>query len=556
MANTRHVNLVFQGGGMRGVVYAGVIESIPKHCKVQAVAGTSAGAIVAALLAVGTAPERIRRILEDSALRKLLDETEIARRTRIENAWRDARILFPKIMSGNRRSLLSIWQYRKKHKRALDDLREIWNSRGFHGSQKVREWLDDVLEEKKFEDIVLKDLRIVAADVSGQRYVVYEKEGHLDRPIAEAVHASISIPLFFVPFTSGPQHLVDGGILSNFPSFLFARAEYPTIGFRLTDIDDQGPIETTWGYLKGLLRTMAEAHDKERGDPPWFKSYEIKTPDNIASTKFDISSRDLAELFAIGQAVGRTVDWDRHSSDKPVVSSYDPRPDEALDFALKQAHQLWERYHDQSLWVDEYEQDVVFTVHIEADWTSRYDRFGRIAVHGPKSLFFSRMIVTSTNKDFATTSIADYKGLCQEITASGNQDVIQLPAINLPTTRGYMLLYAPPISEGPARTFHSTFKVHQEFLATLGAGRADKVIYSARQLARDHRLRLKVRILFDVDIADGMRPRLPGERFEAGEVEFDETTRRNYRVYECILGPRQITDKMSFEVELSPNSVN
>jgi NTE family protein len=49
-------NLVFEGGGVKGIAYAGAIEVLEKESilsDIKRVAGTSAGAITAALLASG-----------------------------------------------------------------------------------------------------------------------------------------------------------------------------------------------------------------------------------------------------------------------------------------------------------------------------------------------------------------------------------------------------------------------------------------------------------------------------------------------------------------------
>ena len=43
----RWLNLVFQGGGVRGIAYAGVLAKMPDHCDIHSVGGTSAGSIVA-----------------------------------------------------------------------------------------------------------------------------------------------------------------------------------------------------------------------------------------------------------------------------------------------------------------------------------------------------------------------------------------------------------------------------------------------------------------------------------------------------------------------------
>ena len=59
-------NLVFEGGGVKGIAYAGavaVLEDKEILPDIRRVAGTSAGAITAVLLALGASPQSVRRIV-------------------------------------------------------------------------------------------------------------------------------------------------------------------------------------------------------------------------------------------------------------------------------------------------------------------------------------------------------------------------------------------------------------------------------------------------------------------------------------------------------------
>ena len=60
----RHVDLVFEGGGVKGIGLAGAVETLEEHgYKPQNVAGTSAGAISASLLAAGYSAEELKEII-------------------------------------------------------------------------------------------------------------------------------------------------------------------------------------------------------------------------------------------------------------------------------------------------------------------------------------------------------------------------------------------------------------------------------------------------------------------------------------------------------------
>lgn len=72
--------LVFSGGGAKGVIYSGVYSALKEAGvvdTVKAVAGSSAGAISAAIIAVGTAPKEFAKIAQETNLKALLGTTGI-----------------------------------------------------------------------------------------------------------------------------------------------------------------------------------------------------------------------------------------------------------------------------------------------------------------------------------------------------------------------------------------------------------------------------------------------------------------------------------------------
>ena len=59
-------NLVFEGGGVKGIAYVGALEVLEREKilkNIQRVAGTSAGAMVAVLVGLGYNTEDLRNIL-------------------------------------------------------------------------------------------------------------------------------------------------------------------------------------------------------------------------------------------------------------------------------------------------------------------------------------------------------------------------------------------------------------------------------------------------------------------------------------------------------------
>ncbi len=109
-----------------------------------------------------------------------------------------------------------------------------------------------------FRDLQIP-LAIMAADIDRGQVKVYSSHTHPDMVVMDAVRQSMSIPFVFEP--QGPQrNLVDGGLFSNFPAWLYTRAGDPywdpaciddqrvKIGFSLNEHKGTPP---TWNVAPG-----------------------------------------------------------------------------------------------------------------------------------------------------------------------------------------------------------------------------------------------------------------------------------------------------------------
>jgi NTE family protein len=152
--------------------------------------------------------------------------------------------------------------------------------------------------------------------------------------IAEAVRMSMSIPLFFEPVVhkgpDGTRHvIVDGGMLSNFPVWLFDCRDrdprWPTFGLLLVEPEPRKPIGhrlrgedygarrgSLLEYLRGLAQTLMEAHDRLYLDKATFaRTIPIPTL-GIGTTEFEITRERVRELYDSGhRAASDFLDqWD------------------------------------------------------------------------------------------------------------------------------------------------------------------------------------------------------------------------------------------------------
>ncbi|HVP48589.1 MAG TPA: patatin-like phospholipase family protein [Bryobacteraceae bacterium] len=546
----RFLNLVFQGGGVRGAAYAGALQAVPPNYKIHTVAGASAGSIVAALVAIGKTPEAIKELLSDDEFFRLIQPSDSERTERLVRAFRDMRNAWdPK---KKKLSLFQAWNIRRRHKSIFKDLSHVMAQKGMHRSQALRIWLDRVTEGKTFNDAqACEDLRIIAANVSKRAYEIYSKKNYGSRPIAEAVHASVSIPVFFEPFYDGTSFLVDGGLLSNFPAFLVGQGMFPTVGFRLDDFLAPEKIADPFSYLKALLLTMTDAHDKFRDVPDNFKTYPIYTAE-IPTTKFNLTTTDAKTLFELGRGVGNGVEWEKYSAEKPEISYYDPKPQKALQNSLRQAYELWQSFTNQNMWLDTLKHEATFSAYIEKDWSTRYDRLGVVSVGGSRPLFVQQFRLSAAAPDLlGSLSLSDCQYIAEEVDPTGTKTpLIAIPAFNGVDQKGFLLFFTPPVAPGTMRTTHTEFKMPLEFANTLAKGKPDFVSYSAMCLAKDHQIKLLFRILVDSALpALKLQPQFGG-KFVQQRDEADPNSGRFYRRYDCQLDWYRVGAVLVFRVEL------
>ena len=187
-----------------------------------------------------------------------------------------------------------------------------------YSSDKVESWVDERLGELlpdaarpiKFRDLILPTW-VVAADLAGRRPKVWSKRDTPDEVVATAVRCSCSIPLFFEPVTSGNNLYVDGGMLSNLPSFVFSeRADPGALGgrilaFRLVE-EGNVAIERDIGALvKRLIETSIDGATNVQGGLLENVST-VKIPTGtISGTNFDISKEEVDFLLDSGRKAVR-----------------------------------------------------------------------------------------------------------------------------------------------------------------------------------------------------------------------------------------------------------
>lgn len=211
-------NLVMEGGGIWGIAYGGALQELQRRgvlTSIERVGGTSAGAIQAALLAVGYAPDSIITILNETPVQRL----------------NDGRGMF---VGGSRRLLKQYGWYRG------DQLTTYLCELVARRTHRPNLTLGELHELTQAYPGRFRDLYTTGTNLTLQRVQVFSYETTPTMRVADAVRISMSIPLYFRavlldsanhvvtrPRPGQPvQVLVDGGLLANYPLNLFDQPHY------------------------------------------------------------------------------------------------------------------------------------------------------------------------------------------------------------------------------------------------------------------------------------------------------------------------------------------
>ncbi|MCM2999457.1 MULTISPECIES: patatin-like phospholipase family protein [Paenibacillus] len=296
------VNAVFEGGGVKGISLAGAVKAAEQAGVVfNRVAGTSSGSIVAALLAAGFSADEM---------------SEIVKTTPFESFLHRAPIFNTKVIGPAARLFLK---------------------KGLYSGEALEVWIHHILAAKgvkTFADIPQGKLMIIASDITNGRILVLPEDlGKLGAnpsrfAVSKAIRMSTSIPYFFDPvmlrmtgeaargksFVDQFVYIVDGGLLSNFPLWLFDDASegagqkpVPTIGFQMVGRTTNKPhlIRGPISMLQAMFETMLSAHDERYIEQEnRFRTIKIPTL-GVGTTQFHITPEESQQLYESGMQAGK-----------------------------------------------------------------------------------------------------------------------------------------------------------------------------------------------------------------------------------------------------------
>jgi NTE family protein len=308
---------IFDGGGMKGAAFAGCLKAAnEKRITFHGYAGTSVGAIVALLSAVGYTGQELEKLLVDeAAVTDILDQPV--------GHLQQLRRVFQRL--GNR----EFWTLYRQDKEFIFGL---FRDLGLNSGANLQKYLDTKVREKlkasgktalaaektitfkHFADAGLPPLKVLASDILDRQPVIYSAETHPSFSVVEAVRASASYPLLFVPVVMNHRRLVDGGLSANLPISLFeterAADGSAVIAFDLVQAagNTRGPDYHFFDYLRDMLETALEASEQMlRPLVGGVFRIPIEIPGTYGTLDLDLDTEKRKQLFLLGHS--QTHSW-------------------------------------------------------------------------------------------------------------------------------------------------------------------------------------------------------------------------------------------------------
>jgi predicted acylesterase/phospholipase RssA len=279
MKKVEHYFAMFEGGGAKGIAYAGAIyEAEKRGIRFEGACGVSVGAIAATFVAAGLSKEKILALL-------LLPISDI-------------------LNSGTK----------GRFDRLKENLLLWFTLEGYRSSEGIAFWMEKVLRQELcinrpviFKDLP-KPLALLAYDSANGEPQIWSTLLTPNEQVATAVRASCSIPGLFSSVKSGLSSFRDGGILDNTPTFLVEmlnrHTELPTLAFRLyssdTVISKNSSKPGRFGRLLDKIGVALDARTRVGGKSD-FTIREIKIDcGNVRTADFYLPKRARLRLAIQG----------------------------------------------------------------------------------------------------------------------------------------------------------------------------------------------------------------------------------------------------------------
>jgi len=295
--NYPYKNLVFEGGGVKGVAYGGVVEVLEQRQITQqigSVAGTSAGAITATMMSLNYSAEEFLKIMMTLDFKKFEDGCDLIGPIRLIRhfGW----------FKGNY---------------FLNLMESYIEQKTGDGRATFR----DLVE--KYRDRHFKRLYVFGTNLTQQAVQEFSYESTPEVAVADAVRISMSIPFFFearyYEQDGSNDAYCDGGVLNNYPidtfdeqhtevdpdtgHMLHRTPNEETLGFHFVDpAQPASPVNSLRSFTGGVIDALLDIQDILLKTNPGDERRSVFINDlGVSFTDFELSDQTKRALVDQGR---------------------------------------------------------------------------------------------------------------------------------------------------------------------------------------------------------------------------------------------------------------
>lgn len=316
-------NLVFEGGGILGIAYLGVLDYMFRNGWMEnmiRVAGTSAGAITACITSFNLPFANIKQIVNTLDYNKIPSKSEL---DNIKFIPEDIKYGIEKLFGD------------------INCIYRLISNYGWFSTEYFYNWIKEVIDDQfdftkklppytfaDFKNPYLHknnhpflDLYIVGTNMSMKESKVFSYETTPTMEVAQAVRISMSVPLFFEAVITEEEDkfgesidnvFCDGGVMNNYPLNLFDSTEFnselhagtnmETLGVRFTNGLKYNYIDNLLKYIESLLRVSSYIQQQSYESNPLNRERSIIIDKkDVAPLDFNVTANDSTYRFLYHQ---------------------------------------------------------------------------------------------------------------------------------------------------------------------------------------------------------------------------------------------------------------
>jgi len=276
------VNICLSGGGTRLAAHLGALQCIREQGgRVQGWAGASAGSLVSAVLASGYTHEMAVDLMSQTNYRQFLDVRPIG----------------------------------------------LLRGYGLCAGRKFENWLDGILEGKRFEDLDVP-LVVVCTDIQTGEPFLFSRENTPQAKVATSVRCSIGIPGVFTVRRMHGGILIDGSLATVNDDLLFPGSPNRTLTIRLVR-NQAAKLAQTKGfglatYVHRVAGMLLDAADEPSVPADKWENTLLVRTGHHSSVNFDLSQEERQELYQMGyEQCKKYIDLNQST---PLTMAPTPKP--------------------------------------------------------------------------------------------------------------------------------------------------------------------------------------------------------------------------------------